>query len=588
MKKSLFLQTFWIIILASAIFCVVAMFFLALNEQEEKKIEMKTQLEIIRIMYDQNAENERELAENISNVTGERRVSIISEGGVVLYDTMTKVEDLLILENHKDRPEIQLAGITGFGSDIRMSETLHKRQIYSAIKASNGNFIRMSYDLDGPWQFFPQFIPAMIMTMIVAVIVSLFFSRKITHSTVGSLEKVKESFAAISNGDYEKEIPRHSHEELNDIIQVFNELRVTIKDHIHRLDMEQKRVNFMLESMDEGIVLVNGSLEIMNANSASKSFFSCDRDVTGKNIYHLTRNLRIVGAIELAVKEKKAEIFNINLEGKVIAIHIMPVSSSLLETTKESKTNYRGGLMVMTDVSAVKNSEKMRQEFFSNASHELKTPLTSILGFSELIENGLIPKNEEREYINKIYKEAKRMSALVNDILEISRLENSQKLEEKEYCNLTQIARDIAHSLQTLASENNIYIDISDEDIYHYANEKQMIDIADNLISNAVKYNVPNGKVFVKVEKTKNSVNLTVSDTGVGIPTELQNRVFERFYRVDKGRSRKEGSTGLGLAIIKHIVAANEGEISLESRVGKGTRITIRLPLDKTMKTKQK
>ncbi|NLJ16355.1 MAG: hypothetical protein GX346_04415 [Clostridiales bacterium] len=584
MKKSLFLQTFWIIISASAIFCVVAMFFLAINKQDEKKAEMKTQLEIIRTMYDERDYSVQEFAEQIKKVTGEMRISIIDNAGYVLYDTMTNPEDLDMLENHRHRPEIEIADKVGFGSDIRVSETVHQRQIYSAVKTENGSFIRMSYDLDGPWQFFPQFFPAMIMTMVVAVMVSLFFSKKITANTIGSLEKMQESFRAISNGDYEQEIPRHSYDELNNIIQVFNELRVTVKANIQRLDMEKKRVNFMLESMDEGLVLVNSSLEIMNANSASKNFFNCERSVEGKNIYHLTRNLRIINAMELAVKAKKAEIFNMELDGKVIAIHIMPVSSSLLETEKDNKKNYRGGLMVMTDISAVKNSEKMRQEFFSNASHELKTPLTSIIGFSELIENGLIPKSEEKEYISKIYKEAQRMSVLVNDILEISRLENSPKTEEKEYCNLTQIARDISQSLQTLASAKNIYVDVSEEDVYIYANEKQMIDLADNLMSNAVKYNIPNGKVNVVVEKTRKNIIFTVSDTGVGIPTEQQNRVFERFYRVDKGRSRKEGSTGLGLAIVKHIVAVNEGEISLESRVGKGTKISVRLPVDNVMK----
>jgi two-component system phosphate regulon sensor histidine kinase PhoR len=234
--------------------------------------------------------------------------------------------------------------------------------------------------------------------------------------------------------------------------------------------------------------------------------------------------------------------------------------------------------MVLIDVTEKRQAEKMRQDFFANAGHELKTPLTAIIGFAELFENGLVAPDKRDDFMSKIVYEAKRMSAIINDILEISKLESSQLPEERSECDMLAIANSASESLMPLAKQKNVSVEITGNGFIINASQNHMHEIIDNILSNAIKYNKKNGKAVIDISQNESFGIITCTDTGIGIPYESQSRVFERFYRVDKGRSTKEGSTGLGLSIVKHIVNAYNGHISLSSRPSEGTTIVIKLP----------
>ncbi len=575
MKRSLFWKMFLIITASALVCCVIATAILAVNEEKTKKEQMRSQLELMAQAYSITQIHDETLAQKFSENTDGERVVFIKNDGKVFVDTETDEESTL--ENHANRPEVIAAKKSGIGFDVRNSNTLHVRQLYAALRAENGDIIRVSVTLNGFVHFAKRFIPIMALALSAAVIAALIFSKNLTQGVVSSLKNVQDSILTASREDYGEEIPPQQYEELNDIIYVFNRLRGDIKENSERLERERRRVNFIIETMEEGLVLVGGGLEIIMANSAAKSFFGCETMIEGKNILYLTRNNRIVNSVEQAVSDKRSEIFYIELDEKILSVHVTPVASSLFEKSGSELT--RGGLVVLTNVTAEKNAEKMRQDFFSNAGHELKTPLTSIMGFAELIESGIATPESRDEYIGKILGEARRMSALINDILEISRLESANANDEKSKCNLMEIAEKIRESLLPQSGEKNINVTVAGEDVVVYQNYKQMHELLENIMSNAIKYNKTGGSAVVTVGKKDGFAEITVSDTGIGIPVEAQSRVFERFFRVDKGRSRKEGSTGLGLAIVKHIVNTADGEISLKSKPNFGTTITVRLPL---------
>lgn len=577
MRKVLFSRILILTAVAVLLCCSVATLILAGNEQKNKENEMLTLLGLMRVTYDKTDVHDYNLAYEFSDETDNARIVFIDKDGRVFVDTGMEGEPS---ENHNNRPEVILARNSGQGTDTRKSQTLGKNQLYAAVRTADDDIIRISYDIKGIVDFIPQLIPVMILAMFLSLIVGVFLTRNIVEKITNPIYEAEDSLVSMMYGDCSKEIPPHKYDELNGFIYVFNKMRKSINEYIESLECEKKLVSFILENMNEGVVLFNNNMNIVMTNSSGLNFLGSNADdVSDKSIHHLVHSSRVLSAAENAVSTMQSDTFDMNSGSRIFSVRIKPVA---LDCTAD-KCVSTGGLMVLIDVTDKRQAEKMRQDFFANAGHELKTPLTAIIGFAELFENGLVAPDKRDDYMSKIVYEARRMSAIISDILEISSLENSQLPEDNVECDMLAIANFAAESLMPLANYKNVSVEVTGEGFVINAAQNHMHEIIDNLLSNAIKYNKKYGKATIDISQNESFGIITCSDTGIGIPYESQSRVFERFYRVDKGRSTKEGSTGLGLSIVKHIVNAYNGSISLSSRPSEGTTIIIKLPLEKVI-----
>lgn len=338
---------------------------------------------------------------------------------------------------------------------------------------------------------------------------------------------------------------------------------------------ERARASDMLNNMNEGLVALDHKLTIVIMNKRASEFFkSGGENMLGQNLLHLTHMPRLIESATQAVETGQPEVFDWddNDRGLILQISVSAVNGFV-------KENRNGVILLITDVTAIRRTEQIRSEFVANASHELKTPLTAIKGFVELMEADIITEPEQiKGYLGRIQTETERMIELINDILHLSELESLHMDAGFATVSMKLIAQRAAESVALSAHKRHITIEVDGDMGTLRANPDRMMQLALNLIDNAVKYNRPDGCVHVNIATQDGQVLFSVRDTGVGIPPEAQQRVFERFYRVDKGRSRRQGGTGLGLSIVKHIVGLYHGNLQLDSHVGKGTCITISLP----------
>ena len=344
-----------------------------------------------------------------------------------------------------------------------------------------------------------------------------------------------------------------------------------IWDRLRQSGKERERIESILDSMSEGLVVLDPNLRILLINHSAAAFFGVDAEVRGSNLLHMTHLPRAVDAARHAAKYGQREVFDLRRSGRTLQVLVSPVRDGDAEA---------GAILLVTDVTAVRMAEQIRSDFVANASHELKTPLTAIKGFAELMQQGIIREPQEVERtVSLIVAETDRMIQLISDILKLSELESEVTDTGAVAVSLRLTAQKAAESLALQAKEHEVTVDVEGDIGTVYANPDRMMELALNLMDNAVKYNRPGGSVTVSIWDKPDHVTLSVADTGVGIPREAQDRVFERFYRVDKGRSRRQGGTGLGLSIVKHIVGLYKGEIRLRSEPGAGTTIEVDLPV---------
>jgi two-component system phosphate regulon sensor histidine kinase PhoR len=327
--------------------------------------------------------------------------------------------------------------------------------------------------------------------------------------------------------------------------------------------------------MPEGLILLDSRKRVLLCNNSAKRFFCYSKDVLFENVWILIRDPEVMDAIEAAVAEGEPSSLEMRTAaGLTLKVSISPVES---KGTVEGETC---AAVMLVDMTAERQLAEQKQDFFANASHELKTPITSIMGFSEMLASGALKAEDQRsDVLKRIEKEAKRMSALIDDILQISNLESRSGVIEESKFDLSVVVREACASVSPMAGGERIAVELDLESVEVYANPRQLRDLCLNLIENAVKYNVAGGKVNVSLKSDGVVAALAVADTGIGIPAEHQSRVFERFYRVDAGGRKRVGGTGLGLSIVKHIVNLYGGEISIKSEEGVGTRIEARLPV---------
>ena len=473
------------------------------------------------------------------------RLTLVAADGTVLYDTEA---ESAAMDNHKDREEIREAFNSGVGESERYSDTLTLKMIYRAEKLTDGSVLRISATQDSVVALLIDVLFPMIVIMILALILSAFLARWLSKSIVKPLNTL----------DLENPADNDVYEELSPMLTKINKQHKQISKQMRELKKRADELEQIMTSMNEGLVL------LISMNLGAKKLFDTDESSIGQDFLTVDRSLKMSRAVENALSGKHSE-FREQRGGSEYQFGISPIESG-------GKTI--GAVIICFDVSETAFAERNRQEFTANVSHELKTPLQSIIGSAELLENGLVKPEDTQRFIGNIRREATRLVSLINDIIRLSQLDENME-SAKEATDLYALANEVKDVLTVSASKKNVEINISGESCVINGVRRYLYEIIYNLCDNAIRYNNEGGKVNVDVHKDKNSVVLTVEDNGIGIPFEHQSRIFERFYRVDKSHSKETGGTGLGLSIVKHAVAYHGGTLRLDSTLGKGTTVTV-------------
>ena len=579
MKKALIVRFLIVIAIVMSVCVVSATALLSSTEQNVRKSDMLTSLGLIREIYEDEPNHDYDLAYRLSSLIGNARVSFINKDGTVFVDTYIDGEPD---DNHNDREEIRQAELTGSGVSVRYSRTLGKNQIYAAMKVKDDDIIRISYNINSYMDFASMFIAPMLIAAAIGIVAGLIAVSSVARQIMKPINSISAAMGKMkyvgndSAASELEEIPSHKYPELDEFVTMFNFMRKSIQDNMKTLENEREKERFILDSLQDGVILYDNDLSVISINRAGLKLLGASEGGMISTIPELARKPEIISGAEKAANEDKTVTIDSTVDGRILLVQVFPVSKSGIDAM-------HGGLMVIRDVTDKRMSEQLKADFFANAGHELKTPLTAISGFAELLENGLVPKDKKDYYIGKILTEAKRMSTIISDILEISSLENKTTAEEVTDCKLSEICTAVKECLEPAASAKNVTIDLSGDGFTVRAAYKHIYELVENIVSNAVKYNKDGGRVEITLHNVGQIGCIYVKDNGIGIPKESLSRVFERFYRVDKGRSTKEGSTGLGLSIVKHIVNCYGGTVTIDSELDKGTLVCVRLPIAKNM-----
>ena len=571
MKRAFLVRSLLVAFAALVISGILSAYVMQKQYLDVRKNEMHELLNVISAT--ENTSDYGALAKKMAKLAPDSlRVTFIAPDGSVLGDSDA---DPAKMENHKSRPEFQAAVKTGYGETVRRSATVGIDMLYTAEKLPDGNFVRLSASVKNLYGHIWSLLPGLLTGILLALAVTPFLAWGLSAGVVKPFGAVAASLESINAGGYGGDVPEPKYAELAPIAREINTLSHKIAGTLAEQAAERRRITYLLDNMNEGLVLLDRRRRILIANRSARSFFGAEENPVGGDLLRLTRIPRIVEAAQAASENGTPETFDFTSadESRILQLFVSPVAGA------ESGEADGGAILLATDVTAVRRAEQIRSEFVANASHELKTPLTSIKGFAELMESGIITdKRKTAESLALIRTETERMIVLIDDILKLSELESVSEDAGKARVSLLAVARRVAESLSVQADAKRVTVTVGGDDGVVNANADRMTQLVLNLLDNAVKYNREGGSVSVTVRENIGSVTLTVADTGVGIPPEATDRVFERFYRVDKSRSRKMGGTGLGLSIVKHIVGLYKGKIDLTSKVGEGTVISVTLP----------
>ena len=493
------------------------------------------------------------------------RITLVGEDGTVLYDSVESADKM---GNHADREEIKEAREYGTGEASRYSSTLTEQTIYISKLLSDGSVLRVSVS----HATVPALVFGMLQPLIVVLLLAFILSSVLAHRLS---EKIVEPLSAI---DLDKPLENNTYDELAPVLSHIEKQHRQIARQMYDLDRSRSEFEAVTHNMKEGLVLTSEKGEIISINPSAASFFlgvkpdsaefyEHEKGCIGKDFLTLDRSRETHELLERAQANGEAES-RVSRWGREYQLN----ASRVLSDGK-----FTGIVLLIFDVTDKVFAERNRREFTANVSHELKTPLQSIMGSAELIENGLVKPEDMKDFSDRIYKEAARLLTLIEDIIRLSQLDENVEL-AWENLDIAKMASDTAALLRDTAEKKNVIINLDCEPTEIYGVRQLYSEIIYNLCENAIKYNKDGGSVTVSTHPKNGGIELTVSDTGIGIPPEHRSRVFERFYRVDKSHSKATGGTGLGLSIVKHAVQYLGGQIDLTSRVGEGTKITVFFP----------
>ncbi|WP_294588733.1 ATP-binding protein [uncultured Ruminococcus sp.] len=499
------------------------------------------------------------------------RVTFIDAQGNVKFDSEA---DPAEMENHSDREEFKEAMANGEGESTRFSKTLGYTTYYYAIKY-NGGVLRFSTDKENLVGVFLAVIPMLVVFAGGIIVITTIISIKLSESMIKPINSLVKQLDLRNENIGQFETP---YEELEPIIKNADVLMGRIHKNMNKIKAEREKISLITENMVEGMILLDEDMTVLSVNKSALKILGNSFDPTEHTkINHMTDDQQIIGLLEEA-KESGAANGIITEKSRFYRAFANKVYS-------ENTLDF-GIIIFFVDVTEEIQSEQIRRDFSANVSHELKTPLTTIKGFGELLENGIFTKEEDvKKYGGMIYRESERLLYLINDIIRLSQIEEQEHV-LSDKIDLLKIAHDVEEILRHKADNREVTMTVEGEHVQIYGNQSYITELFLNLMDNAIKYNHEGGSLNVKVGIENGKAFAVFSDTGIGISDEHQSRVFERFYRVDKSRSKKIGGTGLGLSIVKHIVAYHSGEIQLESEPEKGTTITVKLPFNEP-ETKQ-
>lgn len=518
----------------------------------DKQIQKELKSEALYIeaaIEDREISNEDYL-EHVKKV--ENRITWIDEKGTVLYDNKS---DAAKMDNHKDREEFKEALADGEGKANRESDTISKRTIYYAKKMDDGTVLRVASEQSSIWALLAGMAKPGIVICIVAAVLSALLASRVSKYIIRPINEMN-----LTNPD-----ENDTYEELNPFLHKISKQNKVIREQMENLKQKQKEFNVITENMQEGFLLIDKNTEVLSYNSSALKLLGIPKPEENQTVLALNRSENFRNAVEQALCGNHNEQI-MRTDSTCYYIYANPVMLH---------GEVSGVVVVILDATEKEMRNQLRREFTSNVSHELKTPLTSIYGVADMLAAGIVKPEDVPGFAKDIFKECKRMLHLIDDIIRLSQLDEQSVSQEKEMVDLYDVSKSVKKSLAMIAEDKKISFEVEGEHVHILGVPTMIEEIISNLCENAIKYNKENGKVTVSVSKENGMARLEVKDTGIGIPAEDMERIFERFYRVDKSHSRKIGGTGLGLSIVKHAVQYHDGIIRVASVEGEGTIMTV-------------
>lgn len=553
-NKKIFRSSLWITLLAMIasnflILCILYSYF-----ESQLKRELKNEIEYVETAVETMGE---EYLQYFQEEAGEvsRRVTLVSEDGRVLSDTSVRAD---VLENHSDREEIKQAMETGEGTSIRYSETRMEKEVYYAKKLPDGRVLRISTRQYTVLKIVSGLIVPFLLIFVFVLFLVAACARYVSKSIVRPINDI----------DLERLAEEKTYDELAPLLDKIQSQQKTIKHQLKLARKQQEELRLITENMSEGLLVIDKNMQVLSHNPSALRLLGL-KAPDGNNVLDLDCPQVFREAVESALCGNRVE------NGMCIGEKYY----SLLANPVYEDSEVIGAVMVILDITESALREQMRREFTSNVSHELKTPLTSISGFAEMMMEGGISEETVMDFSKSIYEEAQRLISLVLDILRLSEFDESNAVFEKEEIDLRLLSEEIVKRMHQEAEKKKVSLSISGGSIKIQGIKKVLDEMISNLCDNAIKYNKTGGSVVIVLSRTEGFHVIEVCDTGIGIPKAHQERIFERFYRVDKARSKEIGGTGLGLSIVKHGAKLHDAQLEVQSEPGLGTTIRIKFPL---------
>ena len=562
--RSLYRRIVVIVSACALTMAAVASFFAVRLAMQEEQGEVCDDLRRAAQVAAQCAEREDELI-RIGRLFG-ARITHMASNGEILFDTSGQVGFYL------DQPDVVAALAKGKGEEISFVGQLAQMQAAVSIRVADGSIVRVTRNQTvfryGDWGLF-----AALMTLL--LVASIWLAYSLARRVVTPINEISSAAQAIIDGNYNVNTRFEAYAELSQLLSTLRSMNTRLQDTVEKLQHKSVELESVIGHMINGLIAVDGQLRVVQMNNAAKHMLGVTGGVEGKPVLEATGNSRLEAGLQEAMEHE--ELVTLELPVRATPRHrLIRLYVSPLEHENESI----GAVALLEDITELRNLEQMRTDFAANVTHELKTPLTSIKGFVETLQAGAIEDPEmAKRFLDIISMEADRLTRLINDVLSLSSMENGRVRVTTERLSLGKHAQDVCLMLENSARQKNIALSIEvGEDTFINANQDHVKQLLINLIDNAIKYTLNDGTVNVFVAREGESVKLRIRDTGIGIAQEHIPRLFERFYRVDKGRSRNMGGTGLGLAIVKHIVMDMGGQIDVQSELNVGTEFTVTLP----------
>ena len=540
--RSTFLATLGVLLVT--LFMVVGLLYGYFTQVQKEQLQTETALAAQGASLEgQDYFNELKM----SNV----RITWVDNQGKVLYDNES---DAQTMDNHANREEIKEALKDGYGESVRYSKTLTTQSLYSAQRLDNGTVIRLSVTRHSILVLLFRMFQPLALILVLAFFLSLWLSRSIAKSVVGPLNRL----------DLDHPLENDAYEEISPLLRRIARHQKEVAEREVVIEQRQSEFDTIISKIKEGMILLDNNCRIISINQAAQDILQTDQTCLGKDMLQIIRNLSLNNWLEKGLQGRKQEGI-LQLDDSHYKVMVRPI---------QSEDKVTGLALLFFDVTEQLQAEQLRREFTANVSHELKTPLHLISGYSEMLASDVVAQKDVPQFAEKIHSESQRMIQLVEDIIKLSHLDESEEL-AMEPINLYQISEEVLESLSAKANERHINLHLLGEPAYITGNHALIHSLIYNLCDNAIIYNRDKGDVTVGITSNEDTIVLTVQDTGVGIAKDEQERIFERFYRVDKSRSKKLGGTGLGLSIVKHAVNQHHADIKVESQLGLGTKMTV-------------